>query len=109
MKKFLALAIALCLTTASAQTTRRKKIGMKGRSVTAKPSAQETSTPLPIFLARRGPATITEMMIQPPAFSYGSSINVWILKDKADEMREIAVTGHADSATCRRVSGQVMS
>jgi hypothetical protein len=49
------------------------------------------------------------MMIQPPAFSYGSSINVWILKDQANKTREIAVTGHADSATCRRVSGQVMS
>jgi hypothetical protein len=49
------------------------------------------------------------MMVQPPAFSYGSSINIWLFKDKSHQTREIAVTGHADSATCRRVSGQVMS
>jgi hypothetical protein len=60
-------------------------------------------------LARQGAASLGEMMSEPPAFSYGSSINVWIVKDEARKIREIAVTGHGDSPTCRRVSGQVMS
>jgi hypothetical protein len=48
-------------------------------------------------------------MIQPPAFSYGSSINVWLFEDEKKQTREIAVTGHGDAPTCRRVSGQVMT
>jgi hypothetical protein len=111
MKKFLALIVALSLTSASAQTHRgrRGQTSSRGRGATAQKTAPIPQTPLPVFLSRRGAATINEMMIQPPAFSYGSSINVWLLKDRTNKTREIAVTGHADSATCRRVSGQVMS
>jgi hypothetical protein len=49
------------------------------------------------------------MVNEPPTFSYGSSINVWLVTDEEDDIREVGVTGHGDSPTCRRVSGQVMS
>jgi hypothetical protein len=114
MKKLLALVLALSFGLAGAQTQRARRsripTGNRVRGVPAKhlmPTAPATSAP--IFLRRRGVATINEMMIQPPAFSYGSSINIWILKDKSGRTREIAETGHADSATCRRVSSQLMS
>lgn len=114
MKKLLALVLALSFGVAGAQTQRARRgripTGDRARGVPAKdlmPTAPASSAP--VFLGRRGVATINEMMIQPPAFSYGSSINIWILKDKSGRTREIAETGHADSATCRRVSSQLIS
>src|SRR5205085_8304975 len=111
----LALSITLTCVVANAQTphTRRPQVPPAHRPSVVTPSASQRqpapSLPPPVFLSRRGTATINEMMIQPPAFSYGSSINVWVLKDDSGQTREIAVTGHGDSPTCRRVSGQVMS
>jgi hypothetical protein len=48
------------------------------------------------------------MMLEPPSFIYGSSITLWTVRDDDNQIREIMVTGHADSTTCRRVSGLVM-
>ena len=116
MKKLLALALIFAFGTAHAQTSRaqrqRSRTARPERGATPAPGGTRTAAPAiqtPVFLTRNGPATIKEMMIQPPAFSYGSSINVWLLKDSLRRTREIAVTGHGDSATCRRVSGQVMT
>ncbi len=116
MKKLLALTLILVFSTAHAQTPRarrpRPRPNRPASSAVPAPGGTRTATPAiqtPVFLTRSGAATIREMMIQPPAFSYGSSINVWLLKDRLGRTREIAVTGHGDSATCRRVSGQVMT
>jgi hypothetical protein len=60
----------------------------------------------PRFLSRTGPASFAEMMSEPPTFIYGSSIHVWVYEQEAgDAVTEVAVTGHADSATCSRASG----
>lgn len=114
MKKLIAVVLALSFGVAAAQTPRsrwgRNQSGNRRRGTPTKELAPRApATPLPVFVGRRGVATINEMMMQPPAFSYGSSINVWVLKDEFRQIREIAVTGHADSSTCRRVSSQVMS
>jgi hypothetical protein len=107
MKKLLALALVLTFGSAHAQTPRTRARRAATAPASATPAAPSIQTP--VFLLRDGAATIREMMIQPPAFSYGSSINVWLLKDEDGRTREIAVTGHGDSPTCRRVSGQVMT
>lgn len=113
MKKLIAVVLVLAFSVAAAQHPRRPGRNQSAnlrRGTSAKDVAPRAlATPPPAFLGRRGVATINEMMIQPPTFSYGSSINVWVLKDESKQIREIAVTGHADSATSRRVSSQVMS
>ncbi|HEX8290958.1 MAG TPA: hypothetical protein VF570_04330, partial [Pyrinomonadaceae bacterium] len=108
MKKLLALALVFAFGTAHAQTARRRA-PRRPTPAAAGVAPAAPSPRAPVFLTRSGPATINELMIQPPAFSYGSSINVWLLVDERMQTREIAVTGHGDSPTCRRVSGQVMT
>lgn len=109
MKKLLALILIFAFGVANAQTPRRRST-LPARHTAATPAAPATpSVQAPVFLMRSGPATIKELIIQPPTFSYGSSINVWLLQDEEGRTREIAVTGHGDSPTCRRVSGQVMT
>src|ERR1041384_7517175 len=111
MKKLLivSLLVLFCLDFASNDVSAQGK----RRPAPARPAFSGQSTvpvyPAPVFLSRTGPAPIGEMMSQPPTFSYGSSINIWFVTDKQERLREVAVTGHADSPTCRRVSGQVMS
>jgi hypothetical protein len=113
MKKLLALTLVFAFCTVHAQTSRRRATKSTRRNTSASPTAPPSpavpSIQVPVFLTRSGPATINELMIQPPAFSYGSSINIWLLVDENNRTREIAVTGHGDSPTCRRVSGQVMT
>lgn len=113
MKKFLAFALICAFSAAHAQTPRaQKQRPRRERGASPAPAGTRTTAPTiqpPVFLSRSGPATIKEMMIQPPAFSYGSSINVWLLEDRFGQTREVAVTGHGDSATCRRVSSQVIT
>lgn len=112
MRKALALILILTFSSVYGQTPRSRS--RAGRLPAHRPlpgRAQEArlATPAPIFLARQEGASINEMMLQPPAFSYGSSINIWLMTDKDKQIREISVTGHGDSPTCRRVSGMVMS
>ena len=59
---------------------------------------------VPTFLNRDGAASLAEMIAEPPAFIFGSSIDVWVYYDEKRAPREIAVTGHADSETCRKMS-----
>ncbi len=61
--------------------------------------------PPPRFLARTGAASFAEMMAEPPSFIYGSSIHLWVYQGSDEVPTEVAVTGHADSSTCKRVSG----
>ena len=116
MQKLLIFTLVLSLssTPLQAQATRKQSGGTHPRSSTGIskqrfPPAPATSGTAPVFLSRQGPASISEMMNAPPTFSYGSSINVWLVTDHKNIIREVAVTGHGDSATCRRVSGRVMS
>lgn len=109
MKKLLALTLVCAFGVAHAQTPRRRPTPPARRTPAAPAAPAAPSVKAPVFLTRSGPATIKELMIQPPAFSYGSSINVWLFVDEKLRTREIAVTGHGDSPTCRRVSGQVMT
>lgn len=51
------------------------------------------------------PISFAEMLEEPPSFIYGSSIHVWIYTDNDGIVREIAVTGHADSRTCGLMTG----
>lgn len=112
MKKVIFLILVLALSNVNAQVRR----GNRTTSLRRNPppaSTLEATAPTafraPIFLKRQGPASIEEMMLEPPTFNYGSSINVWLAKNNLGEIREVAVTGHGDSATCRRVSAQVMA
>jgi hypothetical protein len=64
---------------------------------------------LPRFLRRRGSASLSEMMQQPPTNIYGSSINLFVYSNVQDGgIAEVVVTGHADSLTCSQISGAVM-
>jgi len=110
MKKLLALTLVFAFGAANAQTPGRRHPTRPTQRASAPPAAAPApSVQAPVFLMRSGPATIKELMIQPPTFAYGSSINVWLLEDEEGRTREIAVTGHGDSPTCRRVSAQVMT
>jgi hypothetical protein len=70
---------------------------------TAKPTQ---SVQLPTF-RRPGAVGLAEMMAQPPSYSYGSSINVFVYEDDTRQIREVHVLGHADSDTCRKASSLV--
>ncbi len=56
---------------------------------------------------RPGKVGLAEMLAQPPSYLYGSSINIFIYRDDADQIREIDETGHADSDTCAQASGLI--
>ncbi|TAX01978.1 hypothetical protein ELI07_32865 (plasmid) [Rhizobium leguminosarum] len=60
---------------------------------------------LPVFLRRTGPASLSEMLQQPPTNIYGSSINIFAYRDRSGRLAEITEAGHADSTTCRKISG----
>jgi tetratricopeptide (TPR) repeat protein len=115
MKKLSILMLAVTLGSAHAQSPggRRRPVGIR-RPAAQRPAPPVESArpvparPTPTFLSRRGAASISEMVSEPPTFSYGSSINVWLLTGEDGQIREVGVTGHGDSPTCRRVSGQVM-
>lgn len=115
MRRLLTLTLILSLSSvpSQAQATRRQRSRTHPRhtagiSKESSPPAPSTPDAAPIFLSRQGAASIGEMMNEPPTFSYGSSINIWLITDDEDTIREIAVTGHGDSPTCRRISGKVM-
>lgn len=115
MRRLFALLLLLAVGNVYAQVPRpahRPRRTPSRRPAAAPTSAAKALLPAPTFLARQGAASLNEMMVQPPAFSYGSSINIWVVRDGQGEkstIREVAVTGHADSPTCRHVSGMVMS
>jgi len=118
MKKLLVLILAVTLSSAHAPQSygQRKRPAGAGRSASRRTPVAPAGVahraaptyPAPAFLSRRGAASISEMVSEPPAFSYGSSINVWLVTDEGGDIREVGVSGHGDSPTCRRVSGQVM-
>jgi hypothetical protein len=56
----------------------------------------------------RDEAPFAEKLYEPPSFIYGSSIHVWTFKGE-DGFTEVAVTGHADSPTCRDMTGLVFN
>jgi hypothetical protein len=60
----------------------------------------------PEFLRRRGSASLSEMLQQPPTSIFGSSINVFAFEDESG-VAEISIAGHADSRTCSAASGIV--
>lgn len=104
----LTLVLSLCGIPVQAQTARGHKGGTPARSNTGINRRSAAPDRSPVFLSRQGAASIGEMMNEPPTFSYGSSINIWLVTDKEDAVREVALTGHGDTVTCRRVSGKVM-
>lgn len=57
---------------------------------------------------RRPPESFTARLFEPASTVYGSSIHVWAYQDD-EGVTEIALTGHADSPTCRQMSGLVGS
>lgn len=65
--------------------------------------------PPPVFLGRGEPPSLSEVMAQPPGYLYGSSINLWAYTGSDGTLAEVAVTGHADSSTCRQMSGLVFN
>jgi len=61
---------------------------------------------IPKFRNKNQPLSFAEMIEEPPSYIYGSSIDIWSYYDSENEIvREIGVTGHADSRTCRITSG----
>jgi hypothetical protein len=56
----------------------------------------------------RDSSPFAERLAEPPSFVYGSSIHVWAY-DADGAVQEIAVTGHADSNTCRVMTGLVFN
>jgi hypothetical protein len=61
----------------------------------------------PVFERRDGRANLAEMIVEPPGYIYGSSINVFYYTDEQGQIEEIVVAGHADSDTCRRASALI--
>lgn len=59
----------------------------------------------PDFHRRSQSASLSEMMQEPPSSVYGSTINVFFFRDEVGRMREITISGHADSLTCASASG----
>jgi hypothetical protein len=59
----------------------------------------------PNFHRRSTSATLSEMLQEPPTNIYGSTINVFLYRNEAGNLREITIAGHADSLTCRETSG----
>jgi hypothetical protein len=121
VKKYLALMLTVALSGLHAlpalaqrrpvrRTTPRPTVAQPAPATA--PVPPQSAYPQPVFLSRKGAASLGEMMSQPSAFSYGSSINVWLVADdNADgkmQIREVGVTGHGDSPTCRHVSAQVL-
>src|SRR6185369_3766466 len=104
MKKLMLLTSIFMILTVQAQIRRSPVRRTQPSAPISKPALSSQS---PIFLSRKDSASIDEMVREPPAFSYGSSINIWFARDNG-LIREIGVTGHGDSPTCRWVSGQVM-
>lgn len=115
MRKLLALILVLIISNAHAQSPKsraRMRRAPAQNSVQNGLQSAKPMSPAPVFLARQGAASINEMMVQPPTFNYGSSINIWVIVEgegKDKKIREIEVTGHGDSPTCRRVSGMIMN
>ena len=70
--------------------------------------ACQDSSP-PQFLAREGPAPFAELLSEPPGFSYGSTIDLWVYSDSEGSISEVAVTGHADSRTCLAASSTLFT
>jgi hypothetical protein len=79
----------------------------RGGQATAKVAVTVKLEP-PRFLRRSGPASLSEMMQQPPTTPYGSSINAFVYVDEDGHVAEVVVTGHADSLTCKQTSGAIM-
>lgn len=62
------------------------------------------SEPSPSFFRANYTPSMPELLAEPPSNIYGSTIHVWYFRDQAGQLREIAVTGHAESRTCQRMS-----
>jgi hypothetical protein len=50
-------------------------------------------------------STLDEMLQEPGSSVYGTSINIWAYRGADKPFDQVVVTGHADSSTCRNVSG----
>jgi hypothetical protein len=74
-----------------------------GRSASANVTVT-VHLPPPIFLKRKGNASLSEMLQQPPTSIYGSSINVFAYMDE-NGVTELDIAGHADTRTCSQASG----
>lgn len=59
----------------------------------------------PIFRRFEKLPALPELMAQPPTYNYGSSIHFWTYHQPDGTLAEVAVTGHADSRTCKKISG----
>jgi hypothetical protein len=59
----------------------------------------------PTFHRRSTSPTLAEMLQEPPSSVYGSTINVFLYRNATGELREISISGHADSLTCQETSG----
>jgi hypothetical protein len=60
---------------------------------------------IPDFGNRSEPLSFAEMLEEPPSFINGTSIDIWLYTDNEGILREIADTGHAETRTCRLISG----
>jgi hypothetical protein len=103
MQKGWTIGAALFILAAASATSTSFSVSAQQPARVAK---SETTTPLPTF-RRPGAVGLAEMMAQPPSYSYGSSINVFVYEDERRQIREVHVLGHADSDTCRKASSLV--
>lgn len=59
----------------------------------------------PVFYDKDTIPSFPEMLAEPGSNIYGSTIHIWHYVDtKNDTIKEIAVTGHAESRTCQKMS-----
>ena len=63
----------------------------------------------PDFHQRHEVGTLAEMLNEPPTSIYGSTIDVFLYQDTEQNLREITISGHADSITCGATSGSFAS
>jgi hypothetical protein len=63
----------------------------------------------PMFVPLHGLSEFGETLEAPPSSVYGSSIHVWIYRGDDNQVREIAVTGHANGPTCREMTARVFN
>ena len=61
----------------------------------------------PRFWRTEQDASLDEMLQEPGSSIYGTSINIWAYKGADGLFDEVIETGHADSSTCRNISGLV--
>jgi tetratricopeptide (TPR) repeat protein len=65
--------------------------------------------PAPTFARQSGGTPFAQALAEPASFIYGSSIHLWVYRDSDGKIREVAVTGHADSPTCREMTARIFN